>query len=141
MIMPLVWQMVCASPIVTAGADPFLKFLDDVKIGNVYAATLDKHTWAGKAAIGKFCGHKPIRDWFEAHPWVDAKKAMERAVFYVEGALLVPRLSYAGAEQLYWDVLRDKLATNGFKSFEEGLEFYDLVGLNLAVLHKLRAHQ
>jgi hypothetical protein len=138
MILPLVWQMVCASPEVKVGPDPFLEFKDDVKIGKCYAATLDKHTWTGKAAIGRFCGHKPIHEWFAAHPWVEAKKAMERAVFYVEGAILIPRLGYYGAESIFWDVLKDKLALNGFKSFEEGLEFYALVGANLAALHKMR---
>ena len=38
-----------------------------------------------------------MQKWFEAHPWVDAKKSMERAVFYVEGAILAPRLTYVGA--------------------------------------------
>ena len=110
MYLPLIWQMVCASPTRRQPAPTrSARILDDVKIGNMYAATLDKHTWAGKAAIGRFCGHKPILEWFDAHPWVDAKKAMERAVFYVEGALLVPRLRYAGSEQLFWDILKDKL--------------------------------
>src|SRR5271166_654229 len=128
MIMPLQWQMFCASHTAAAGCDPFGQYLDEVKIGGVYAASLDKHTWAGKAAIGKFCSHPSIQKWFEAHPWVDAKKSMERAVFYVEGAVLVPRLAYVGAGRLFWDILKDKLKTNGFKTFAEGMEFYKLVG-------------
>ena len=138
MSIPLIWQMVCASPQVVTGEDPFHEHMDDVKIGNAYAATLDKHTWAGKAAITKFCFQAPIKEWFDAHPWVDAKASMERAVFYVEGAILAPRLVYCGSAELFWQVLQDKMKLNGFKSFDEGMEFYKLVGENMSLLHQLR---
>lgn len=137
-ILPILWQLFCASTYANVSSEPYEKFRDDVKVGNILAAALDKHTWAGKIAIHKFVDHPPIRAWLAAHPWVNVNPAIERAVFYTEGGLLAPRLFYDGALALYDQILDAKMISNGFQNPAEGLEFYAWVGASLSVLHKLR---
>jgi hypothetical protein len=134
---PFVWQMMCCSADASAGEDPFENG-DNAMLNGVYAATFDKHTWKGKAAIKKFMGWHPIKEWLDAHPKVDRLMAIERAVFYVEGALLRPRLTFDLAHKIFWDVLDAKMLSNRFSSSEEGVEFYKLVSDNLNALNICR---
>lgn len=135
---PFLWQLMTASPKAWTAPDPFENG-DDTMLQGVYAATFDKHTWQGKAALKRFYnGNSEIHDFLSKHCMGTPLPALERAVFYTEGALLRPRLFYVGAEDLFWEVLDAKLAANGFPSREVGLEFYDIVQSNLHELHKHR---
>ena len=49
-----------------------------------------------------------------------------------------PVWSDYGSAELFWRCCQDKMKLNGFKSFDEGMEFYQLVGENMSLLHQLR---
>ena len=135
---PFLWQLMLASPKAWVQPDPFENG-DERMIKGLYSATFDKHTWQGKAAIRNFLRSAPDLTKFLAETCSgDPLAALERAVFYVEGALLRPRLFFDGAQELFDEVLDAKLRSNGFSSMEAGREFYLLVRDHLDVLHKLR---
>lgn len=135
---PFIWHLMEVSKSASITEDPF-ENNDDTLVGTTYGAALDKHTYQGKAAINKFAANcKPVREWLDAHPGVDRMALVERAVFYVEGALLRPRLYYDLSHELYNDVLRDKLAVTKVASLSEGIQFFNLVSVNLSVLNTIR---
>ena len=134
---PFVWQLMCASTWAAFGKDPFENG-DEAMVQGVYAASLDKHTWAGKGAIRKFCGWGPVAEALEQTCKGDAFTAVERAVFYVEGALLRPRLAYEGSEKLFWEILEAKMKVSKIANLEEGLKLYKVVQDNLGQLNKFR---
>lgn len=137
---PLIWQRICASSQAWTGDDPF-EICENEKIGHVHAATFDKHTWQGKAAIKKLLAEgESLRFFLQSRciPESEWLPAFERAVFYVEGAILRPRLYYDGAETVFWDILDIKTKTNGFANLEEAKRFYDLMQAQLPRLNKLR---
>ena len=135
---PFLWQYMTCSPWAKPAPDPFEDAKNEMCHG-VLAATFDKHTWQGKGALKRFLAQcKPVREYLNKHCKGDHMAALERAVFYVEGALLRPRLFYEGAREFYFDVLTAKLISNGFPDFETGRAFYSLVQENLGLLNKLR---
>jgi hypothetical protein len=136
---PFVYQLMLGSETGWADKDPF-EDGDDRRIGSLFSATYDKHTWAGKAAIKTFyrtCA--PVKAFLKEHCAGDPLEALERAIFYTEGALLRPRFYYHQARALYDEVLRAKLASNGFAAYDTGIEFYLLVQQHLGVLHEARS--
>jgi len=137
---PVTWQLMLSSEWAEAGPDPFEGYegaLD--KIGAVYAATYDKHTQEGKAAAKTFLNSSP--ELIQAANDLclgQGLASVERAIFYVEGALLLPRFGFAGAKTIFDDVLDSKFKTTGFKTFEDGMEFFHMVGHRLPHLNQIR---
>ena len=43
-----------------------------------------------------------------------------RALFYTEGGVLRPRLSYERSDELYWAILKAKFASTGIASMQQG---------------------
>lgn len=137
---PAVWSLMCGSSTMEAGLDPFDKGQEMPKIGPIYAATYDKHTRLGKAAARIFMSScHPVMAFAEKHIADKPLPALERAIFYVEGALLRPRLKFDTADSLFDSVLAAKMADNGLPSFEVGKEFYALVQTHLPSLNAIRA--
>jgi len=140
---PFVWQWMLTGDKAWTAADPFETW-DDVYLHGVLAAALDKHTWQGKRAIRSFkSGCQPVRQALNRLCFGDHTAALERAVFYTEGALLRPRLYFqtptGSAADWYHEILAEKMLSNGFRSFEDGLEFYNIVQANLPDLNAKRA--
>lgn len=136
---PFILQWMCASEEAFLAKDPF-EIGEDVMMHGVHAATFDKHTWKGKAALRNFIKQcQPVKQWLNKNCTGDHFGALERAVFYTEGAILRPRLYFNGASQFFDDVLDAKLVSNGMPDPKLGREFYRLVQENLPQLNELRA--
>jgi hypothetical protein len=136
---PFLWQWMTCSQTAWTEADPFEDNRDSI-VDNMLAATFDKHTWQGKGAMKRFLSTcKPVKAWLNQNCTGDQFTALERAVFYAEGALLRPRLFFDGARQFYDHVLSAKLVSNGIPQLESGYEFYKLVQANLDHLDALRS--
>lgn len=137
---PSVWQLMCASTWAKVGTDPFDDGKDEV-IGAVLSCTYDQHTKEGARAIGRLTNYNPaIQAELEKRPGVNAKGAMNRAVFYTDGAVLRPRLEFEGSKQLFDEILDAKLLSNGFASPEDGRKFYDVVASQKPQLDAIRRH-
>ena len=136
---PFLWQWMTCSEWAETRPDPFEDGRDEM-VNGVLAATFDKHTWQGKGALRRFLAScKEVKQFLNKSCNGDHFSALERAVFYVEGALLRPRLFFEGAEAFYWEILDAKLKSNGIADRETGVEFYYAVQRNLDFLNKLRA--
>lgn len=124
---PAIWAMMSAGK-VGAGADP-LDQDDDEVIGGVLVASYDRHTRLGSRALSHFnAEHAAFEDFFRRHPAAHPLDCLKRAVFYVEGGILRPRLTFAAGADLYWSVLNDKFATTGIPAMDQGgWELLDLV--------------
>lgn len=136
---PFLWQWMSRSPYAAVGRDPF-EDDRDARVNGMLASTFDKHTWQGKAALRRFLSTcTPVKAWLNVNCTGDHFAALERAVFYVEGALLRPRMYFVGALEFYQNVLAAKLHSNGIKSLDEGRAFYQIVQNNLDYLDQLRS--
>jgi hypothetical protein len=135
---PVVWQLMKASTWAKAGSDPF-EIGEDEIIGATYAASYDKHVFEGKRAFKRFQSHNPEIAAATAQLCPDhGPAALERAIFYTEGAILRPRLQFDRSQQIFDDVLAAKLVWTGFKSVEDGYKYFNLVQSQLPVLNKMR---
>lgn len=135
---PMVYGLMCESETMGTETDPMENW-DDTKIGRVYAATFDKHTWDGKACYGQFrSAFAPLKKFFKEHPHIHSKEAHEMAMFYVEGGILRPRLKFDRSLELYWDTLDGLMFMDGIRTREEGVALYKVVQSGLNVLNDLR---
>lgn len=138
---PFVWELM--QPDFHQGSD-FFPEPQSSMIGNVYAATYDKHVRSGKRAMKLFLeksSASPLLSSLGIEGKADQFKALERAVFYVEGSILKPKLHYPKANALYFDVLEAKIKHNGFKSLEDALMFYQFVKAQLHILNDIRTEE
>lgn len=117
---PMVWAMLRASSSISDGEDPFRQTHPEM-VGDVLAASYDRHTRTGRRLIATMLkDHAPWADFFARHPLADPMECMLRAIFYVEGGVLHPRLTHDYSDRLYWDILEAKLASTGIPSMAEG---------------------
>lgn len=138
---PFIYELMVASPTIGTWTDPYHD-VENVMLNGMHSAAYDKHTYLGKAAAKRFYANcEPIKQTLDLFN-VPASKhigALERAIFYVEGAVLLPRLLYDAAKAIYSDVLETKLITdNGFSSLADGYEFYDVVRAHIGYLREER---
>jgi hypothetical protein len=83
--------------------------------------------------------HPPWVDFFQAHPQARPKDCILRAVFYAEGGVLRPRLTFEGSDDLYWSILEAKFATTGIPTLESGVtELLRITHEALPVLNERR---
>lgn len=112
------------------------------KVNGLHSAAYDKHTWAGKAAVKKFiaaCSQLGKRLYEYGVDPSNHVAAIERAIFYTEGGILSPRLSYQGSDSIYYEVLARKVTSGGqLPNLDAALEFYKLVRDNISTLRQIR---
>lgn len=132
---PIAWALLQSSQTISAGFDPFEPAGTEL-IGGVLASSFDRHTRLGKAVLSKMLReHHPWADFFARHKQASAMDCVMRGLFYIEGGVLRPRLSYDHSEELYWAILQAKLASTGITSMDDG--GYELLDLVLAVLPEI----
>ena len=136
---PIAWALLQSSLTITAGADPFEPVRTEL-IDGVLASSFDRHTRLGKAVLSKMLReHQPWADFFARHKEASAMDCVMRGLFYTEGGLLRPRLSYDRSDELYWTILQAKLASTGIASMDEGgWELLDLVRAALPEINQRR---
>jgi hypothetical protein len=136
---PLVWALMSQSPTVGTGADP-LDPGDFEMVHGVLGSTFDRHTRVGHRVLGTMLKeHPPWVDFFQAHPQARPKDCILRAVFYAEGGVLRPRLTFEGSDDLYWSILEAKFATTGIPTLESGVtELLRITHEALPVLNERR---
>ena len=134
---PFVWRLICGSPYVCGIEQPWEKH-DETMIGQTYAASLDRYTLLGKAALRTFLKkNTAVQEALEPCKG-EHFSALERAVFYTDGGLLRPMLTFEKQSQLFDDVLTAKMLDNGFPDYETGKKFYDVVSDNIVDLNGIR---
>lgn len=132
----IIWSMM-ADPEGSIGAVPD-RFPpeSDPLVAGCPASAYDKHTWEGKASLKYFVkACEPVRSFLDELdiPKSDVdpqlKQRMDivgRAVFYTEGGVLDRKVAFQGSQELYDQVLYDKLALSGVGQ-EETEELLELV--------------
>lgn len=139
--LPFVYEYLLQSGTAKTGPDYFSGSVGE-KLNGMHSAAYDRHTWAGKAAIRKFihaCPELGKRLYEYGTPPDQHVALIERAIFYVEGGILSPRLYYMGARDLYYDVIEAKvIAANQLPSLDLAIEFFELVRANIGKLRKFR---
>ena len=136
---PMAWALMRGSKTLSAGVDS-LDPGDMPLVGDVLGSTYDRHTRLGRRILRRMLEeHEPWAEFFRCYPAADPMECIMRAVFYAEGGVLRPRLSYDGSSALYWSILEAKFATTGIASLEQGgFELLELVRRALPKLNKLR---
>jgi hypothetical protein len=136
---PLSWALLRGSNEIGVAGDPFEPGKIE-RVGDVIGATYDRHTRLGCRVLSKMLrGHKPWIDFFRRHPAAQPMECIKRALFYAEGGVLRPRLTYDRSADLYWSVLGAKFASTRIKSLEEGgLELLSLVQEALPLINDIR---
>lgn len=108
-------------------------------VGGVYASAYDRHTRPGLQATRTLLArHEPLRAFFHQRPEAHPMDCLLRAVFYIEGAILRPKLAYDAADDLYWAVLEAKFASTGLPLRPDGLELLELTRAALPDLNRIR---
>lgn len=111
---------------------------EKVMMGKLPNYAFDGHTTEGKKAIAYFIkACKPVREWISESGVKDKSRFMKEAVFYAEGGLLCPYLSYPFSSSIVEKVREGEAFFNGI-SKEQVVEFYGLVRDNLSGLDKAR---
>jgi hypothetical protein len=136
---PAVWTMIAASAEISGRRDP-LDQDDDEVIGGVLVASYDRYTRLGNRALAQLAADHPVFvDYFCRYPAAQPMECIKRALFYVEGGILRPRLSFDGGSDLYWSVLEAKFASTGIPSMNEGgWELLELLATKLPDITALR---
>lgn len=134
---PVVWALLSASEWMRADRD-YVDEVDVPLIRSVPASTFDRHTRIGQQVVRQLLReHEPLQDFFSRHPHADRLASALRALFYVEGGILRPRLHFEGSEQLYWSILEAKFASTGLPTLEGG--GYELLRLMRDALPEINA--
>jgi hypothetical protein len=138
---PAVWALMSASRGLTVATDPLDPGGQFPQVGRVYGSAFDRHTHLGKRAIGILLNQSAaLSGFFKKHTQANPMDCLLRAVFYVEGSILRPKLSYEGSAALYWAILEDKFRSTGIPALEPvGLELLGLTQAELPRLNEIRA--
>lgn len=125
---PIAWVLLKSSQTISTGPDSFEPAGTEL-IKGVLASSFDRHTRLGRAVLAKMLrDHQPWVDFFDRHKLAGPMECVMRALFYLEGGILRPRLSYDRSSELYWSILQAKFATTGIASLDEdGWELLELV--------------
>jgi hypothetical protein len=116
----VVWARLSASTQVDARPD-LMGDAPSLMIGGVPAATYDRYTRIGRWVLAKLLReHQPWKTFFSHFSAAQPLQCVMRALFYIEGGKLHPRLNYEGAADLYWSVLEAKFASTGIPSMDQG---------------------
>ena len=136
---PIVWALLKSSITISAGADPF-EPAGTESINGVLASSFDRHTRLGRSVLAKMLReHQPWVEFFARHKQAKPLDCVMRALFYLEGGILRPRLSYDRSTELYWTILQAKFASTGIASMDDGgCELLELVGEALPEINARR---
>lgn len=133
----LAWEAMIKSPWVKAETFPELSGAKDL-IAGLPPASFDTHTQDGKRAFAYFAkACDPVREFFDARPYLNKVKTLGIAVFIFEGALLNPRLLYDGHDVLYRAVMDVELQDVGLIK-EDVAVLKDLLASNWDALNHAR---
>ena len=136
---PVAWALLRSSKVIGVAPDPFDTSSADL-IGEVPASAFDRHTRVGHRVLTRMLReHQRWKRFFELHPTAQPMACLLRALFYVEGGVLRPRLAYDQAAELYWSVLQAKFVSTGIRSLEDGgMELLSLVKDAVPIINDLR---
>lgn len=112
-------------------------------LGGLPASTYDRYTRLGHRVLRTMLrDHEPWMDFFKRHPGAQPMDCLLRALFYTEGGLLRPKLTYDRSSDLYWSILQAKFVSTGIASMDEGgWELLDLTRDALPKINILRENQ
>ncbi len=136
---PIAWALMRSSPTISAETDPFEPTGTEL-INGVLASSFDRHTRLGRSVLARMLrDHQPWVEFFARYKRAKPLDCVMRALFYLEGGILRPRLSYDRSTELYWSILQAKFASTGIASMDDGgCELLELVGEALPEINARR---
>ena len=139
---PIAWALLKSSHTISAGPDPLEPAKTEPLINGVLASSFDRHTRLGRSVLATMLRtYRPWVEFFSRHKRATPLDCVMRGLFYIEGGILRPRLSYDLSDELYWAILQAKFASTGVPSMEEGgWELLDLVREALPEINTRRRH-